>query len=249
MKKIILLVIIICGFQAKAQNKKIYQNVKLLMLETQKIISIKKGQKIDTAYFRTLFLPTGNFTVVGEEGGKKLHETMNINEFIELYARKLDGRDINYVDGEINSIHSLHKGDNYFTKFAAKESVKKAAEVLLDAKAELRGAELFAKPAKIGLPSPMHQDNFYWCVKGNNALTMWVALDYCNKDNGGLTYYRGSQKLGLLNHVDSHAPGSSQKVEDKYLNQLGDAAAVTPSVEPGDVLVHNSLMIHGSSAN
>jgi len=119
----------------------------------------------------------------------------------------------------------------------------------LDAKAELRGAELFAKPAKIGLPSPMHQDNFYWCVKGNNALTMWVALDYCNKDNGGLTYYRGSQKLGLLNHVDSHAPGSSQKVEDKYLNQLGDAAAVTPSVEPGDVLVHNSLMIHGSSAN
>ena len=173
----------------------------------------------------------------------------NINEFIELDARKLDGRDINYVDGEINSIHSLHKGDNYFTKFAAKESVKKAAEVLLDAKAELRGAELFAKPAKIGLPSPMHQDNFYWCVKGNNALTMWVALDYCNKENGGLTYYRGSQKLGLLNHVDSHAPGSSQKVEDKYLNQLGDAAAVTPSVEPGDVLVHNSLMIHGSSAN
>ena len=83
MKKIILLAIIICGFQSQAQDKKIYQDVKLLMAETQKIISIKKGQKIDTAYFRTLFLPTANFTVVGEEGGKKLHETMNLNDFVE----------------------------------------------------------------------------------------------------------------------------------------------------------------------
>lgn len=175
--------------------------------------------------------------------------TANINSFIENNAGKLSGRDINYVDGKISSIHALHKGDNYFTKLAAQERVLKAAEVFLGAKSELRGAELFAKPAKVGMPSPMHQDNYYWCVEGHNALTMWVALDYCNEENGGLTYYPGTQKLGLINHVDSHAPGSSQKVEEKYLSELDQGTIVTPSVEPGDVLVHHSLTIHGSAAN
>lgn len=175
--------------------------------------------------------------------------TLNINSFIENDAGKLSGRDINYVDGKISSIHALHKEDNYFTKLAAQERVLKAAEVFLNAKAELRGAELFAKPAEVGLPSPMHQDNFYWCVSGHNALTMWVALDYCNEKNGGLTYYQGSHKLGLIDHEDSFAPGSSQKVKEKYLKELGVDNLVTPSVEPGDVLVHHSLTIHGSAAN
>ena len=83
MKKIILIVVLFCTFTIQAQDKKIFQDVKSLVNETQKVISIKKGEKIDTAYFRTLFLPTANFTVVGEENGKKLHETMGLNEFIE----------------------------------------------------------------------------------------------------------------------------------------------------------------------
>lgn len=83
MKKFILVFAIILGFQAQAQDKKIFQDVKSLVDETQKVISVKKGEKIDTAYFRTLFLPTANFTVVGEEDGKKLHETMQLNDFLD----------------------------------------------------------------------------------------------------------------------------------------------------------------------
>ena len=83
MKKIILIAIALFCYQTQAQDKKIFQNVKSLVDETQKVISVKKGEKIDIAYLRTLFLPTANFTVVGEENGKKLHETMNLNDFLE----------------------------------------------------------------------------------------------------------------------------------------------------------------------
>ncbi|MFY0603105.1 MAG: hypothetical protein JXQ93_04090 [Flavobacteriaceae bacterium] len=86
MKKIILLLSISLSLHITAQNKKVFQDVKSLVEETQKVVSIKKGQQIDTAYFRTLFLPTAHFTVVGEENGKKLHETMSLNEFIETLA-------------------------------------------------------------------------------------------------------------------------------------------------------------------
>jgi hypothetical protein len=83
MKKFILLAVIFLGCKIQAQDKKIFQDVKSLVNETQKVISVKKGEKIDTTYFRTLFLPTANFTVVGEENGKKLHETMGLSEFIK----------------------------------------------------------------------------------------------------------------------------------------------------------------------
>ncbi len=174
---------------------------------------------------------------------------LNINCFIKDEAKELAGRDINYCDGEINSIHVLGEEENYFTEFSSKEKVRKAAEVFLASKPELRGSELFAKPARSGLPSPMHQDNYYWCIEGANALTMWVALDCCSEENGGLTYYRGSHKVGLVKHEDSNAPGSSQRIEEKFIRSLGEKNKVTPVLEPGDVLVHHSLTFHGSSAN
>ena len=50
MKKSILLFLCIASFSLQAQNKKVYQDIELLVAETQKAVSIKKGQKIDTAY-------------------------------------------------------------------------------------------------------------------------------------------------------------------------------------------------------
>jgi ectoine hydroxylase-related dioxygenase (phytanoyl-CoA dioxygenase family) len=131
-------------------------------------------------------------------------------------------------------------------KIAERNDILNLAEIFLDAKPELRKFELFAKPPKKGLPSPIHQDNFYWCIVGANALTLWIALDAGSAANGGLTYYSGSHKLGLVDHINSYAPGSSQKVpEDKFI----DMEAVTPSVQPGDILIHHSLTFHGSDAN
>ena len=56
---------------------------------------------------------------------------------------------------------------------------------MLDDDEEDFGAELFAKPAFKGLPSPIHQDNYYWCIDDANALTMWIAMDDSGEKNGG----------------------------------------------------------------
>ncbi len=82
MKKTILIAIAFLSLQVSSQDKKVYQDVRSIINETQKIVSVKKGQQIDTAYFRTLFLPSARFTVTGEENGQQLHETMNLDEFL-----------------------------------------------------------------------------------------------------------------------------------------------------------------------
>ena len=109
------------------------------------------------------------------------------------------------------------------------------------------GAELFAKPAKTGLNVPIHQDNFYWNTKTGNALTMWIALNESNKKNGGIFYFKKSHKTGLQKHKLSFHPGTSQKLSEKI--NLKKFKKFTPSLKPGDCIVHNSLIIHGSNKN
>ena len=108
-------------------------------------------------------------------------------------------------------------------------------------------SELFAKPAQKGLPSPIHQDNFYWCVKGGNALTVWIALDDVTSANGGIQYYNESQKLGVVKHEPSYAKGSSQKVSN--LEKYNYFKKVCPRLRAGDALFHHSEIMHGSSSN
>jgi len=98
------------------------------------------------------------------------------------------------------------------------------------------------------MPSPPHQDNYYWCyAPPANALTIWVALDRTSIANGGIHYLSGSQMLGILEHVNSHAPGSSQMLADKSI--IDALPQVCPELEPGDALVHHCQTIHWSHSN
>ena len=131
-------------------------------------------------------------------------------------------------------------------KLRKDKSLMHLVQELIDHNIDDFGAELFAKPAKVGLKSPPHQDNFYWCLNDANGLTVWIALDKSSRHNGGVYYYSGSHKK-LLQHVNSFAPGSSQKV--KNLNSLRNFKIITPSLKPGDCLIHHSLVVHGSAVN
>ncbi len=175
-------------------------------------------------------------------------------DFVKNEAQHLSGRDINYADKEkkiINSIHKLHGNPNgYFTKLLGSERMRAVGSEFLVGKAVGRASEMFAKPAQKGLPSPAHQDNFYWCLKPvapGTALTIWIALDECGPENGGVTYLKGSHKLGILDHVDSYAPGSSQTISDQ--NSISQMQAICLQLAPGDALVHDSLTVHYSGAN
>jgi phytanoyl-CoA hydroxylase len=174
--------------------------------------------------------------------------------FLKEEAPKLRDKDINYSDksaGIVNSVHKLAiREGQFFWDILHSKKMRELAEIFLLDRAIPRSAEMFTKPAKIGMKSPLHQDNFYWCLRPfvvGNAITIWIALDECDKSNGGLTYLEKTHILGIINHVNSYAPGSSQTIDDKsYLNNY---KSVTPELQPGDLLVHDSHTIHYSEDN
>ena len=186
-----------------------------------------------------------------------LDEIKKVNNIIdnflknEISSMNKKSRAVNFINKNhsIENINSFHELANCkeIRNYAKKKKVLDIARLFLNTDPEFRCCELFAKPAKKGLPSPDHQDNYYWAVKNSNALTLWVALNKSNKDNGCVHYYDGSHEYGILDHEPSFAKGSSQKISNT--NFLKKFKISHPKLEPGDVLVYHSLVIHGSSKN
>ena len=98
------------------------------------------------------------------------------------------------------------------------------------------------------MAAPVHQDNYYWCIKDHKALTIWVSLNRATEKNGGVFYFNGSHKYGIFDHEPSFKKGSSQKV--KNLEKMKNRFSIeTPELNPGDCLVHHCLTVHGSNKN
>ena len=108
-----------------------------------------------------------------------IDEVNLVNQLITDFLKKIltsnkNTRAINFTDNKksienVNSFHDLAKCEE-IKNFAKKKNVLNTAKVFLNSVPEFRHCELFAKPAKNGLPSPDHQDNYYWGVRGSNAL-------------------------------------------------------------------------------
>lgn len=182
---------------------------------------------------------------------KEIFEIKNkVKKFINQNSKIYKGRHINYATNKKNSkINSFHKlaDSPWIKKISKNKKIKKIAETFLESKSKFIQSELFAKPSKVGLASPFHQDNFYWCLKNGPSLTIWTALDKVSNRNGGVCYFEKSHKAGLQKHVPSFAKGSSQKVA--YLNKLKKYKKIVPNLNSGDILLHDSLIVHGSKKN
>ncbi len=175
----------------------------------------------------------------------KINKDLKI--FIKKNTKKFISREINLVKkSKINSLHNL-KNFIHAKNLKKNNILRSISEKLLDEKVDDMGSELFAKPAKHGLKSPVHQDNYYWCLKKGKALTIWIALDDASKKNGGIFYYVGSHKNRVYQHKPSYAPGSSQTI--KNLKILRKYKVFYPKLKSGDCLIHHSMIAHGSNDN
>jgi len=175
-----------------------------------------------------------------------------INSFLKENIKSYHGRDINFFNDvpDINTVNSFHRMDDcpFVKKLALNSKIYDISKKYLNSKKpDLRACELFAKPRLNGLPAPIHQDNFYWCVNDANALTVWLALDETNEKNGGVFYYDGSHKYGIFEHVPSYAKGSSQKIKNS--KTLKKYEISTPKLNIGDCVIHHCLTAHGSKEN
>ncbi|QJD82035.1 phytanoyl-CoA dioxygenase family protein [Cohnella herbarum] len=98
-------------------------------------------------------------------------------------------------------------------------------------------------------PTPWHQDTPYWPINeaDKGMLSIWIALDDVNEQNGCMAFIPKSHKLGKLTGIDFLEP---QNIFD-YVEggQLDDRKPVVVPLKAGSCTFHNGLTFHYAHAN
>lgn len=101
------------------------------------------------------------------------------------------------------------------------------------------------KPAG-GPEVPWHQDIFYWPSDPPTNITAWLALTDATKDNACLRVIPGSHKK-IIPHVQASEKMLFASGADP--EQVDDSQAIDIEMQPGEFILFNDRLLHGSPAN
>lgn len=132
-----------------------------------------------------------------------------------------------------------------------KERLAPLACALLDADAVILFQDIFISKPPGTDAVQWHQDFSYWPLDRPDGLTMWLALDHADVDNGCLHYVPGTHRLGERQPADFYV-GASQPMRAHLpaltAEERSDEADAAPALA-GSMLVHDPLVWHMSPAN
>ncbi len=109
---------------------------------------------------------------------------------------------------------------------------------------------MIMKDAKVGGAWTWHQDYGYWYQNGvlfPDLVSVFIAVDPANRQNGCLQVIEGSHHLGRIDHVlTGQQAGADRDRVEEILKRL---PLVHVEMEPGDALFFHPNLLHRSDRN
>ena len=104
------------------------------------------------------------------------------------------------------------------------------------------------KRAGVGARVPWHQDGEYWPIRPPATVTVWIALDRVDRGNGAMQWVPGSHRVGYFKHRNVANPqfALDNEIDDP---RFDPRAARYNELEPGELSLHDVLLVHGSEPN
>lgn len=202
---------------------------------------------------RQKFLNDGYIFFPNFLGDAEIQELrLTLDRFIREKVQQMPAEQVYYEDrvdkNSLKQLQQLFLYEPLFSRLMFGSKFERLASILLDDQVMGKNMQYFNKPPKIGKATPPHQDGYYFMLKPNEALTMWLALEEVGPENGCVRYVRGSHKKGLRPHGRTDTLGFSQGIVD-FGREEDYAQSVFHPARAGDLLVHHSLTIHWAEAN
>lgn len=174
----------------------------------------------------------------------------NVDRYIRDIVPRLPESDAFYQDRSrpetLKQLQNMGQ-DSFFAAYQRHDRWVELAESLLTEDSATMGGEWFNKPPATEHATPPHQDNYYFNLTPPNVLTIWMALEQVDEENGCLRYLPGSHKHGVRPHAPTQTLGFSQGVAD-YSEQEAQRE-VSICLAPGEAVVHHGNVIHSARAN
>jgi ectoine hydroxylase-related dioxygenase (phytanoyl-CoA dioxygenase family) len=85
-------------------------------------------------------------------------------------------------------------------------------------------------------------------MEPHNSVTVWLAFDDVDEENGGMKLVPGSHKHGVIKHKRSQVTTSILTLELET-GTFSEADAIQFKLKAGEISLHDDRAVHGSPAN
>ena len=110
------------------------------------------------------------------------------------------------------------------------------------------GSHFFCKMPGDGKAVAWHQDASYWPLSPSHAVTVWLAIDDADLENGCMKFIAGSHHSGHLTYRRS-SPEEHNVLDQTVENAESFGTIVVDDLRAGEASIHNDLLLHGSDPN
>lgn len=149
---------------------------------------------------------------------------------------------------QLKRLDGLHLFFPWAYRLATHDALLNTVEQVLGEDILVDGTLVFYKPAHDSSYVSWHQDSVYSTWHLTPSTSAWIALTPSKRENGCMRAIPGSHKQGQLSHTN-HRDKSNLLVRGEQVATVNEASAVDVVLEPGEMSLHQSTLVHGSNAN
>lgn len=121
------------------------------------------------------------------------------------------------------------------------------AKQLLGPEARPMGEHAIFKPARVGAPTPWHQDEAYWNpAMEYNSFSLWIPLQPATRENGCMQFVPRSHRLDVLPH---HCINNDPRIHGLEVDEADLTAPVACPLPPGGATIHHNRTLHYTGPN
>ncbi len=164
------------------------------------------------------------------------------------YREEIDSIIRNFPEGSLKRLDSLHLFFEWAHRLVNHDVLLNAIEDILGHDLLVDGTLVFYKPPQDSSYVSWHQDSVYSGWHLTPSTSAWIALTASYSGNGCMRVIPGSHEQGQLSHVN--IPDESNLVRrGERVETVDESAAVDVVLQPGEMSLHQSTIVHGSNPN
>jgi len=144
----------------------------------------------------------------------------------------------------------LHLFFDWAHQVVTHEGLLDVVEAILGDDILVYGTLVLSKQPHDSRYASWHQDSFYSGLHLTPSTSAWIALTPSTRENGCMRVIPGSHKLGALDHENiSEDPNLLNRRGERIKMDVAESAAVDIVLQPGQMSLHQSTIVHGSNPN
>jgi ectoine hydroxylase-related dioxygenase (phytanoyl-CoA dioxygenase family) len=170
-------------------------------------------------------------------------------ELVRLNAGLKEITDLLEPGETTKEIREWHEASRFLFDICMEDRILDYVDALIGPSFYMWASNFFIKKPHTTESVTWHQDAYYWPLEPRASVTVWLAFDDVDDENGAMTVIPGSHKNGIFAHRRLAGAGDSVLDLECDTSAFDLSTVERVHLRAGEVSIHSDQLIHGSPAN